>query len=292
MVDVADRVGVARSTLHRWIGRYLVESVAGLADRSHRPASCPHQVATMVEVVVAEMRRKHPRWGSKRIRMELLRKPVVGVVVPSERTIARILLRQGLALPRPRKRARESYVRWEQPGPMQLWGIDIVGGIWIVNPSTGELREAKVVTGVDDHSRFAVMAAVVERATGRAVCLAFALALARCGVPEEVLTDNGKQFTDRFGKGGEVLFDKTCRKERDHAPAHGADVAEPERGVPGRRRHNHFDCGRTFGATRVGWDGLVDVFASYNMTVMTLGLWHPDPHRPKSVRPRVNSRWW
>jgi len=95
VVDVADRVGVARSTLHRWIGRYLVESVAGLADRSHRPASCPHQVATMVEVVVAEMRRKHPRWGSKRIRMELLRKPVVGVVVPSERTIARILLRQG-----------------------------------------------------------------------------------------------------------------------------------------------------------------------------------------------------
>jgi hypothetical protein len=23
-----------------------------------------------------------------------------------------------------------------------------------------------------------------------------------------VLTDNGKQFTDRFGKGGEVLFDR------------------------------------------------------------------------------------
>jgi hypothetical protein len=41
------------------------------------------------------------------------------------------------------------------------------------------------------------------RATGRAVCLAFAQALQRYGVPEEVLTDNGKQFTDRFGKGVE-----------------------------------------------------------------------------------------
>ena len=30
----------------------------------------------------------------------------------------------------------------------------------------------------------------------------FAEALRRYGVPEEVLTDNGKQFTDRFGKGG------------------------------------------------------------------------------------------
>jgi hypothetical protein len=64
------------------------------------------------------------------------------------------------------------------------------------------------VTGVDDHSRYCVLAAVVPQATGRAVRLAFAAALARSGVPEEVLTDNGKQFTDRFGAGGEVLFDR------------------------------------------------------------------------------------
>ena len=51
----------------------------------------------------------------------------------------------------------------------------------------------------------------MERATGRQVCLAFAEALVRFGIPDEVLTDNGKQFTDRFGKGGEVLFDKICR---------------------------------------------------------------------------------
>jgi hypothetical protein len=56
------------------------------------------------------------------------------------------------------------------------------------------------------------MAAVVERATSRAVCVALAAALFRFGVPGEILSDNGKQFTDRFGKGGEVLFDKICRK--------------------------------------------------------------------------------
>jgi hypothetical protein len=43
------------------------------------------------------------------------------------------------------------------------------------------------------------------------VCLAFARALERYGVPDEVLTDNGKQFTARFGRGGEVLFDRICR---------------------------------------------------------------------------------
>ena len=74
VVEVAARYQVARSTLHRWIGRYLEGSVAGLADRSHRPRSCPHQVQPLVEAAVAEIRRKHPRWGSKRIRLELLRK--------------------------------------------------------------------------------------------------------------------------------------------------------------------------------------------------------------------------
>jgi hypothetical protein len=38
-----------------------------------------------------------------------------------------------------------------------------------------------------------------KRATGRAVCLAFAGALRRFEVPQEVLTGNGKQFTARFG---------------------------------------------------------------------------------------------
>ncbi len=136
--------------------------------------------------------------------------------VPSERTIDRILHRQGLGRARPRKRPRESYKRFERPGPMQLWQMDIVGGIRLVSTLTGELREAKVVTAVDDHSRYCVIAKVVERATGRAVCLALAEALARFGVPEEVNTDNGKQFTGRFGRhgtsGGEVLFDKICRR--------------------------------------------------------------------------------
>lgn len=216
---VAAMVGVHRSTVHRWVERYLAEQVAGLADRSHRPRSCPHQVDAVVEVAVIEMRREHPRWGSRRIRLELLRKPLpwVGVVpVPSERTIDRILIRHGLLRQRRRKRPKDSFVRFERPGPMQLWGIDIVGGVQLVNTSTGEVREAKLVTGVDDHSRFCVIAKVVERATARAVCVAFAEALARFGVPEEVITDNGKQFTDRFSRygpsRGEVLFDKICRR--------------------------------------------------------------------------------
>ncbi len=143
VTEVAFRLGVHRSTVHRWVSRYLVDQLAGLADRSHRPASCPHQSATDVEEAVAEMRRKHPRCESRRIRLEMLRKPAPGLVVPAERTIDRILIRQGLLRARPRKRPRDSFTRFERPGPMQLWGIDIVGGIELVDTRTGEIRRGQ-----------------------------------------------------------------------------------------------------------------------------------------------------
>jgi len=232
VTEVAARVGVSRQTLHGWLSRYLAEGVAGLVDRSRRPNSCPHRCNGDVEVVVVEMRRKHPGWGAKRIRMQLL-KAGGGAVVPAERTINRILSRHGLLDHKARKRRRESFKRWQRDAPMQLWQMDIVGGVMIIDTATRGLREAKVVTGVDDHSRYCVIAKVVARPTGRAVCLALAEALAKFGVPEEILTDNGKQFTDRFGKGGEVLFDKICRlngiAHRLTAPASPTTTGKVER---------------------------------------------------------------
>ena len=68
-----------------------------------------------------------------------------------------------------------------------------------------------MVTGIDDHSRFIVSAMVVVRATARPVCRALTEALARHGVPAQILTDNGKVFTGRFGRGpGPVMFDRIC----------------------------------------------------------------------------------
>ena len=60
VTEVATRLGVHRSTVHWWTARYLTGQLAGLADRSHRPASCPHQAPTVVEAWVVEMRRQHP----------------------------------------------------------------------------------------------------------------------------------------------------------------------------------------------------------------------------------------
>ena len=43
VTEVARRYGVARQTVHEWLSRYANGGLAGLADRSSRPASCPHQ---------------------------------------------------------------------------------------------------------------------------------------------------------------------------------------------------------------------------------------------------------
>ena len=93
---------------------------------------------------------------------------------------------------------------------MELWQLDVTASAFLTCGT-----EVKIVTGIDDHSRFCVIAKAVMRATARPVCLAFVDAMGVYGVPEEVLTDNGKVFTGRFHKPGvpvEVLFDKICRE--------------------------------------------------------------------------------
>jgi hypothetical protein len=79
---------------------------------------------------------------------------------------------------------------------MELRQMDVVGGVRLADES-----EAKIVSGIDDHSRYVVSARVVARATARAVCDALSHAMRVRGVPSQILTDNGKVFTARFGPG-------------------------------------------------------------------------------------------
>jgi transposase InsO family protein len=208
VTEVAERFGVSRQAVHRWLGWYRTLGLDGLADGSHRPHAHPAQTSPEVEAAICELRRTHPRWGQRRIEFELGRNGCPGPV-PSLSTIYRVLVRHGLVDATPRRRRREDYKRWQRSRPMELWQMDIVGGIVLADGS-----EAKVVTGMDDHSRYCVIATVVRRATGRAVCLALVEALRRFGIPEEILTDNGKQFTGRFTRPrpGEVLFERICRE--------------------------------------------------------------------------------
>jgi transposase InsO family protein len=210
VVDVARRFGVARQTVHVWLGLYANHGLVGLADKSSKPLSCPHQMAPELEARIVEMRREHPGWGPRTIVYWL---EVEGFVdpLPGRTSVERCLIRHGLVEPKKRRRTRADYRRWERSRSMELWQMDVVGGVCIVDAETGEISEAKIVSGIDDHSRFVVCARVVVRATARPVCDALEWALGRYGCPDQILSDNGKVFTNRFGKGsGRVLFDRIC----------------------------------------------------------------------------------
>jgi transposase InsO family protein len=227
VTDVAQRNGVTRQTVHAWLRRYASSGVSGLVDKTSRPESCPHQMTPAIEARIVEMRRTHPRWGPRSIRTHLSREGVTPL--PGRSSIYRALVRHRLLEPSPRKRSRSDYKRWERSKSMELWQMDIVGRFYLADGT-----EMKVVTGVDDHSRYCVCARVVARATAKPVCDALIFALKQHGAPNEILTDNGKVFTARFGQGpGPVLFDRICHnngiKHRLTAPYSPTTTGKVER---------------------------------------------------------------
>jgi transposase InsO family protein len=208
VTDVAARFGVTRKTIHAWLAKYEAGGIENLKDGSHRPRSCPHQIGSMVEVEIARMRTAHPGWGPRRLAFELAKDdPGPGLVV-SESAVYRALVRLNLIDPTGRRRRDQKWKRWERGAPMELWQIDVVGGFVLADGT-----RAKVLSGVDDHSRYCVSAHLMIRETSRNVCDGLAKALRAHGVPAQILTDNGKVFTGRFNRPPvEVLFDRVCRE--------------------------------------------------------------------------------
>ncbi len=205
VTEVARRYGVCRQTVHDWLRRYANHGFAGLVDRSSKPSSCPHQMPIFVEARIVTLRREHPAWGPDRIAYAL---GAEGLVVPGRSSIYRALVRHRLVEATPRKRRRGDDKRWERSAPMELWQMDIVGGFHLAGGT-----ECKVVTGIDDHSRYCICARLVVRATATPVCGALSWAIRTHGAPEQLLTDNAKVFTHRFGPGpGPVHFDRLCHE--------------------------------------------------------------------------------
>jgi transposase InsO family protein len=183
--------------------RYANDGLGALADKSSKPDTCPHQIAPVIEAAIISMRRAHPTWGPRTIGTKLRKE---FDEVPSRSAIYRSLVRQRLIEPKARRRRREDYKRWERAKAMELWQMDVVGRIYLADGTA-----LSAVTGIDDHSRFCVIAHLVERATARPVCDALVEGFKRHGIPTSILTDNGRVFTGKLAKKpATVLFDRIC----------------------------------------------------------------------------------
>src|SRR6266568_2533187 len=98
-----------------------------------------------IEEAMCELRRAHPKWGLRRLVFEMGRR---GHQV-TRSSVYRTLVRNGLVEPKSRRRRRKDYRRWERAAAMELWQLDVTASAFLTDGT-----EVKIVTGVDDHSRF------------------------------------------------------------------------------------------------------------------------------------------
>ena len=186
---------VSAVTARKWLGRYLADGAAALADKSSRPALSPRAIDPSVALAIVELRRK--LFTQSRIATYL------GV---SKATVSRVLRRAGLS--RFSDLAPVDAVqRYERDAPGDLLHIDIkkLGKFSDVGHRiTGDYtRRTKglgweyLFVAIDDHARVAFTAMRPdERKDSAESFLREAVAyFAKLGVRvQRLITDNGPAF--------------------------------------------------------------------------------------------------
>jgi transposase InsO family protein len=181
-------LGISRKTFYEWRRRHDKEGPAGLEPRSRRPLSSPGQIPPWLEQRIVRLREQLPLDnGAQAIYFQLQRDGIEPL--PHLRTVHRVLVRNGLVQPQPKKRPRSSWHRFEYDAPNACWQIDATQ--WQLR--TG--RTAWIMDLLDDHSRYMPAADAVASDTVEAAWAAFCHAADEIGLPAKVLSDNGMCFT-------------------------------------------------------------------------------------------------
>ena len=153
VAEVCRRRGISRETFYLYRRRFGEEGLVGLEPRSRRPRVSPGRIAPLLEAEICELRRRHPRWGARRIRAELRR---AGISPPATSTIHQALRRNHLVAPQPRRRPRADK-RFEREAANDLWQIDAT------QVALAGDEEAWIVDCLDDHARVCLCALACER---------------------------------------------------------------------------------------------------------------------------------
>ncbi|MDX1996793.1 MAG: helix-turn-helix domain-containing protein [Thermoanaerobaculia bacterium] len=87
---------------YKWVNRFAAEGEGGLEKRSRAAQSCPHRTEERCEQALVAPRKKHPHWGSEKLR-RLLGDREPDWPWPASSTAGDILKRHGLVEPRRRR---------------------------------------------------------------------------------------------------------------------------------------------------------------------------------------------
>lgn len=175
--------GCSRATLFRWRDRFDADGIAGLLDK---PRTGDHSdLAPELERAILLVRMLS-YWNSRRIAAEFGRR---GIAV-SHGQVDRLLARTGTNRT---SAPRVPGPRYERTSANELWHIDLKGPFFLPTP-TGGRRSCHFVALVDDFSRFLLGIRAIPSREAVPVLDALAEAVELCGVPHELMTDNGTPF--------------------------------------------------------------------------------------------------
>jgi len=197
MTVLCGEYGVSRKTGYKWLGRYIAEGAAGLAERSHAPVQHSQAHDLAVVQAVLGLRQRWPHWGPKKLRVKLVEHHPE-LPVPAASTIGEWLRREGVV---GRSRRRRRCPPYSQPfaavsAANDVWCTDFKG--WF---RTGDGRRCDPFTLTDAHSRYLLRCQAVLRPDEANVRPIFEAAFQEHGLPRAIRSDNGPPFASP-GVGG------------------------------------------------------------------------------------------
>jgi transposase InsO family protein len=176
------RYSISRKTGYKWLRRSGAEGAAGLQDRSRRPRHTNNKTADDVEQALVELRRQHPAWGARKLRVRL--QALGHKDLPAPSTVHGILQRHGLIDPNAGP-PPQPWQRFEHAAPNYLWQMDFKGHVAL------QTVRCHPLTVLDDHSRFSLCLAACADETGNTVQTRLTSTFEQYGLPDAMTMDNG-----------------------------------------------------------------------------------------------------
>jgi putative transposase len=180
-------VSASRLAKHYHISRNHVYRLARLKDLSFKQVGRPKesQSQSVRDLVVQLKREKH--WGVHKLVFMLKRDYKTNL---STRAVYTILKERNEIHKEPKKAKRYDYISFERMHSNTMWQTDWK---WLYN------EECWLTAYLDDHSRFVVGASMFTEATTDNTLELFHKAGKQYGYPEQVLTDHGSQYYNKYG---------------------------------------------------------------------------------------------
>ena len=193
ITELCARHGISRQAGYNTWARYQREGWAGLEEQSRAPHRHPNQTAPAIEEQIVELRQEHMRWGPRKLKAVLQRQDAE-VRWPAASTMGELLRREGLVIPRKKRRRVDPYTApfAAADAPNRVWCGDFKG--W---SRTADGTRVDPLTISDACSRYLLRCQAVEKTDTTRVQAIFEAAFREYGLPEAIRTDNGAPFASQ-----------------------------------------------------------------------------------------------